>query len=104
MINFPAGADEITISLDVKLLPDAPTSGEPLSLNLAYINAAGDTVFKGGPVGVTATPAVAGQPPPPPVKVPVSYTGPGSNAVGVAISPRSGSVVARRSIHRRRHR
>lgn len=94
VIDFPAGADEITVSLDVKLLPDAPTSGEPLSLNLGYINAAGDTVFKGGPVGVTATPAVPGQPPPPPVSIPVSYTGPGAGASAVQISPRSGTVLA----------
>ena len=57
VINFPDGTDALTVSLDVKLLPSAPSSGEPLSLNLAYINAAGDTVFRGGPVGVTATPS-----------------------------------------------
>ena len=94
VIDYPAGADSILISLSVQLLPSAPSSGEPLSLNLAYINAAGDTVFKGGPVGVTAVPSVPGQPPPPSVTVPVSYTGPGANAVGVQISPRSGTAVS----------
>ena len=94
VIDFPAGADSITVSLDVKLLPSAPESGEPLSLNLGYINAAGDTVFKGGPVTVTAAPSSPGSPPPPAVTIPVSYTGPGANAVGVQISPRSGTVAS----------
>lgn len=93
VIDFPAGTDSETVSLDVKLLPSAPASGEPLSLNLAYINAAGDTVFKGGPVGVTAAPAGSG-PPPPPVTIPVTYSGPGASAAGVAITPRSATVVA----------
>ncbi len=99
VIDYPAGADSILISLSVQLLPSAPSSGEPLSLNLAYINAAGDTVFKGGPVGVTASPSVPGQPPPPPVTVPVSYTGPGAGAVGVQITPRSGTAVSGNSFN-----
>jgi len=94
VIAWPAGTESETISLDVKLLPSAPSSGELLSLSLGYINAAGDTVFKGGPVGVTATPVVSGQPPPPPVTIPVSYSGPGASAVGVQITPRSGTVVS----------
>ena len=65
-IDFPAGADSLTIDLTVKLLDNAPSTGEPMSLNLGYINAAGDTVFKGGPVSITAAPpAVPGQPNPP---------------------------------------
>ncbi len=93
VINFPAGADSLPVTLDVTLLPSAPASGEPLSLNLGYIDAAGDTVFKGGPVGVTATPSNGG-PPPAPVTIPVAYTGPGSSAIGVQISPRSGTAVS----------
>jgi alpha-tubulin suppressor-like RCC1 family protein len=94
VITFPADSSLITLSLTVPLLASAPTGGEPMSLTLGYINAAGDTVFKGGPVGVTATPVVSGQPPPPPVTIPVSYTGPGASAVGVQISPRSGTAVS----------
>ena len=91
-IDFPAGADSLTIDLTVKLLDNAPSTGEPMSLNLGYINAAGDTVFKGGPVSITAAPpAVPGQPNPP-VQVPVSYTGPGAAAAAVVISPRSLTV------------
>ncbi len=99
VVAWPAGAESETISLDVKLLPSAPSSGEPLSLSLGYINAAGDTVFKGGPVGVTATPVVSGQPPPPPVTIPVSYSGPGANAAAVQITPRSGTAVSGNSFN-----
>lgn len=91
-IDFPAGADSLTVDLTVKLLDGAPTSGEPMTLNLGYVNAAGDTVFRGGPVSLTAAPpAVPGQPNPP-VKVPVAYTGPGASAAAVVISPRSLTV------------
>ena len=89
-IDFPAGADSITLDLTVKLLDNAPPSGEPMTLNLGYLNAAGDTVFKGGPVSVTASPPPAGGGSNPPVQVPVSYTGSGASATSVVISPRSG--------------
>jgi hypothetical protein len=93
-IDFPSGSDSLTVDLTVKLLDNAPSTGEPMSLNLGYLNAAGDTVFKGGPVSVTAAPpAVPGQPNPP-VKVPVAYTGPGASAVSVAISPRTQTITA----------
>ena len=93
-IDFPPDDDSLTVNLTVKLLDNAPPSGEPMTLNLGYLNAAGDTVFKGGPVSITAAPPPAGGGSNPPIKVPVSYTGPGSSAVSVAISPRSGTVVA----------
>ena len=89
VVSFPEGADSIIVSLSVQLALTAPASGEPLAMNLAYINAAGDTVFKGGPVTVDAVPSTPGVPPPPPVGIPVTYTGPGSTATGVVISPRS---------------
>jgi hypothetical protein len=91
-IDFPSGADSLTVELTVKLLDGAPATGEPMSLNLGYINATGDTVFKGGPVSLTAAPPAASGQPNPPVKVPVAYTGPGAAAVAVAISPRSLTV------------
>ena len=94
VVDFPAGADSLTLSLTVKLLDNAPSTGEPMSLNLGYLDAAGDTVFKGGPISITAAPPPAGGGTNPPVQVPVSYTGPGSGAVAVVIAPRSASVVA----------
>ena len=93
VVNFPAGADSVTVSLTVRLLPSAPASGEPLSMNLGYVNAAGDTVFKGGPVTVNAVPAAPGAPAPPPVQIPVSYTGPGASAARVVASPRTLTVL-----------
>ena len=89
VVNFPSDSTILSLSLTVPLLPSAPASGEPLSLNLGYVNAAGDTVFKGGPIAVTAAPYVPGQPPPPPVSVPVAYTGPGASASTVRIAPKS---------------
>ncbi len=92
VVDFAAGTDSLPLTLDVKLLPSAPASGEPLSLNLAYINATGDTVFKGGPVTVTAVPTSATTVAPAPVTIPVAYTGPGATAVSVQISPRNGTA------------
>ena len=94
IINFPADSTSLTVALTVKLLSDAPTTGESMSLNLGYINAAGDTVFKGGPISITAAPPPAGGGVNPPVQVPVSYTGTGSNADTVVISTHAITTVA----------
>ena len=91
---FPAGQDSLTVDLTVKLLDNAPSTGEPMSLDLGYLNSAGVVVFQGGPVSVTAAPPATPGTPNPPVKVPVTYTGPGASAVAVAISPRSLTVNA----------
>ena len=88
VVDFPAGADSLTLSLIVPLPPSTSSSGVPLSMNLGYVNAAGDTVFKGGPLSVTVLPSTGGGAPPPPVQIPVQYTGTGSTATAVAISPR----------------
>jgi len=92
VVLFPAGADSLTLTLNVPLPAATPSSGVPLSLNLGYVNAAGDTVFRGGPVPVTVVPtASAGGTPAPsaPVQVPVHYTGTGATAAAVVISPKS---------------
>jgi len=94
VVNFPAGADSLTLSLVVALAANAPPTGVPFSLNLGYVNAAGDTVFRGGPSPVTVVPSTAGGAPPPPVQVPVHYTGTGSNATSVTISPRTAAGLA----------
>ncbi len=93
-IVFPADSTSYTADLTVKLLDGAPTAGEPMTLNLGYLNAAGETVFSGGPVNVTAAPPPPGGGANPPVEVPVQYTGPGASAVGVQISPRSGAALS----------
>ena len=91
-VTFPPGAESLTLSFDIRLAPGTPATGEVLSLDLAYLNAAGAVVFTGGPISIVAVPSVAGAPPPKPVTVPVVYTGPGSTARSVLISPRTLSV------------
>ena len=88
VVLFPAGTDSLVLGLNVPLPASAPSTGVQLSLNLGYINAAGDTVFKGGPLPVTVTPSTGGAPPPP-VQVPVHYTGTGANATSVVITPKT---------------
>ena len=92
MVTFPPGVDALTLTFDIRLSPGTPATGEPLTLDLAYLNAAGETVFTGGPVTVLAVPTVAGTPPPAPVSVTVVYTGPGASARSVRIAPRTLSV------------
>ena len=94
VIDFPASASSVPVTLTVPLAAGAPATGEVLSLNLGYINAAGDTVFRGGPTPVLAAPTVPGAPAPPPVSIPVSYTGPGATATILRISPRQLAVGA----------
>jgi hypothetical protein len=91
VVNFPAGVEELTVPLSVQLPLNAPSTGVALGLTLNYQNAAGQTVFSGGPVSVNAVPATpgVGPPPPAPVNVPLSYTGVGSTAAGVRITPKS---------------
>ncbi|MBI1808527.1 MAG: hypothetical protein HYR75_01410, partial [Gemmatimonadetes bacterium] len=86
LVDFPSTATELDLSLSVPLLANAPVGGEPMTLDLAYVNAAGVVVFSGGPVSITAVPATVGGSKPPPVNVPVAYTGPGANATAVRIA------------------
>ncbi|HVZ47845.1 MAG TPA: hypothetical protein VG916_03605, partial [Gemmatimonadaceae bacterium] len=92
-IDFPADKTDLTVTLDVLLPANSPTSGVPLTLNLDYVNADGVTVFHGGPATVTAVPKTADGPPPPsPVTIPIAYTGPGADAKRVRITPGALSV------------
>mgnify|MGYP000010220223 CR=1 FL=1 len=93
-INFPAIADSIALDLRVPLDASAPSTGEPMTLALAYVNAVGDTVFRGGPIPVVAQVRTSGAPPPSPVPVPLTYTGPGSQATVITIAPDTITVVA----------
>ena len=96
VVTFSAGLDSLVLSLTVSLPASTSASGAPLSLNLGYVNAAGDTVFKGGPITVMALPSTGGGTPPP-VQVPVRYTGIGSNATAVSIAPRIATGIAGQS-------
>ena len=55
MIVFPPNVNEVSLDLNVRLLANAPTTGELMTLDLGYINAANEVVFRGGPVQITAT-------------------------------------------------
>ena len=87
VIPFPSGADSVELGVDVPVSSSAPASGELMSLALAFINAQGDTVFRGGPISVPVVPSRPGQAPPPAPQVPVTYTGTGSGATAVEIAP-----------------
>jgi hypothetical protein len=92
MVAFPPGSDEVQMTFPVTLPVSAPASGAPLALNLRYVNAAGDTVFSGGPVTITAVPSAPGSPAPPAqtVTIPLSYSGPGAaSATRVRMTPQT---------------
>ncbi|MCE9603221.1 MAG: hypothetical protein K8S21_13540 [Gemmatimonadetes bacterium] len=91
---FSAGSDSVRLDLRVQLSPGAPAEGEPFALSLAYVNAVGDTVFRGGPVTVTAIPEGSDAEPTPPATVPLTYTGAGANAASVTIAPETLTVLA----------
>ena len=95
MVTFPSNVDSIALDLRVPITNAAAGSaGEPLALTLAYVNAAGDTVFRGGPIPVVAQVRAPGSPPPPPAAVPLTYTGPGAQATAIAIAPETLTVTA----------
>jgi hypothetical protein len=93
---FPISSDvpEFQAALGVQLSPDAPAEGEAFDLALQYINAAGDTVFRGGPEPVLARPLRRGEPPPQPTPVELTYSGPGASATDVEILPDTIQLVA----------
>jgi hypothetical protein len=90
VINFPADSASISLSFPVTLDAAAPATGEVLAATLRFIDATGDTVFRGGPINVVATPPNIPAPPTP--EIPLTYTGTGSNAASLTITPRSASV------------
>jgi hypothetical protein len=92
VIAFPADSD----SLHLVLTTPIDGASETLSLTLAMIDAAGDTVFRGGPVPVVLEAVAGGSGGA--VSVPVRYTGVGANAKSVLIAPLSASVFFRDSV------
>ncbi|WKW13206.1 Ig-like domain-containing protein [Pseudogemmatithrix spongiicola] len=93
LVDFPSDAEFVELALTIPIPQDAPSAGLPLTVAMAYVNAAGDTVFRGGPNPLVAKPL--GTPgATDPVNVPVVYDGPGKGAARVAITPKTGSVVS----------
>jgi hypothetical protein len=89
-ISFPPGVDSLALPLSVQI----SGSAETLTLDLAMIDAAGDTVFRGGPEPVTLTTANVQTALP----VSVRYTGIGANAKSVRIGTKAVSVFFRDSV------
>ncbi len=94
VVPFPSTSDSVVLDLDIPLSPNAPPSGEVMELSLAFVNAQGDTVFRGGPLPVTVVAVAPGEQPPPPPVVPVRCVGVGANAATVQVTPRSDSALA----------
>src|SRR5690606_35444493 len=94
LVAFGPGTDSLALELSIPLAASAPASGEPLDFSLFYLNAANDTVFRGGPLRVVATPSDRNAPPPAPIGIELAYTGPGAAAVSVAILPETLTVVS----------
>jgi Tol biopolymer transport system component len=79
VIAIDPTADSVSLALHVSLLaPD-----ETFHLTIALVNAAGDTVFRAGPIEVTAT---TGAGTPSPIPIVLTYSGPGANAAAVTIA------------------
>ncbi len=85
LVPFPPTVESISLKLNITLDPQAPPAGEPLSVTMKYVNVAGDTVFSGGPLEVTAKPTSSGAPAP--VQLPIDYVGVGANAKSITIAP-----------------
>jgi len=85
VVNFPASETEVPLSITVRLGDAATSEGEMFSAFLRYINAAGDTVFSGGPINVMAVPGSGGSQQP--VEIPVLPTVPGSIFARIDIAP-----------------
>ena len=94
VVDFPSNVQEVPLSFDVPLASGSGSAGESMVLSLAFVNAAGDTVFRGGPQPVQVVPSAPGSVPPPAPQIPVTFTGTGSTAGSVRISPRTLTVVA----------
>lgn len=92
-IAFPADEQSISLTIDVPLPPDAGSDGLPLVLHMRYINAQGDTVFRAGPIEVTAVPFRNSETPPV-TSFDVEYVGVGADAAIVFLSPDVSSAVA----------
>ncbi len=91
--DFPVDQPALELSLRIALPAGTTSAGIDLTLNMQYINAAGDTVFRAGPQVVRVVPD-EGRAPVPIVPLDVAYVGTGSNAAFVTISPEGATVMA----------
>jgi hypothetical protein len=92
IIDFPVGALEVAVPLNIVLPASVPAAGVTMSGSLSYINSAGTVVWAKENQSVPVVPAVPGTPPPPPVVVVPTYVGPGATATAVRITPKTLTV------------
>ena len=92
LFDIPPGADSLTLTLEVPVFsPD-----EVFTLTVAFIDTAGDTAFRGGPVEVTASSGSGSGgsgSTSTPIDLPITYTGVGVDAVAVEIEPPIGAIL-----------
>lgn len=94
-VAFPSTEDSIALTITLPLEANSGSGsqtgeGTPVFIGLAYVNAQGDTVFRGGPTTAFVSGTSSNQT----VTVPVRYSGVGSGATSVQLTPDSGSVLA----------
>lgn len=94
VVDFPSTVQEVPVAIDVPLASGTGSAGESMVLSLAFVNAAGDTVFRGGPQQVQVVPSVPGSEPPPVPQIPVTFTGTGAAATSVVMSRSADTVLA----------
>ncbi len=87
VVDFPATADSVVLAVSVPV--QGPSQTFDLSLAL-FSAAAGDTVFRGGPVSVNVLPGVLNAAP---AAIPMVYVGVGANATGVSFVTIPGPTV-----------
>ena len=89
VLPFPSTSDSIALSVSVPL-GAGDTEGVLLSTRIAYINAQGDTVFRGGPSPAFAPLGGSTEP----VTLNLFFTGTGSGATSVVLSPDTATVLS----------
>ena len=94
VVDFPSNVQEVPLSFDVPLAAGSGSTGESMTLSLAFVNAAGDTVFRGGPQQVQVVPTLPGSEPPPAPQILITFTGTGAAATSVVISTLADTVLA----------
>jgi len=86
VVNFGPTEDSVALQVSIPLTSGS-SEGESFEASLQYINAAGDTVFRGGPITIQVRAGSSANPVA--IEMPLTHTGPGSTAVDVEISPDS---------------
>jgi hypothetical protein len=93
LVAFGAAADTVAVDMSVPLLS---RDGDSLQVILRYINAAGDTLFSGGPFDVVVFPGSSANPTA--VEMPVLYVGPGADALTISVTPDSVLAISGQSV------